>query len=358
MFFNFVRSETSSPVQVRGFRLVRSMKTILTLLAITFASHALAWQQKLSICSIFRDEEPFLLEWIDYHRAMGCERFYLFNDSASPATRSKTAAILLEDYIRDGIVELQYRDECYGYNREDLFLSGKRNHIGFQFRAYQDTCHRLAGQSEWVALLDLDEYVRPMKHPVFTTVLDETATDCGGLFINWICFGTAGKSIERGSSILTQLNRRSDNDDPENKQGKCIVRPEVFDKIHYVHYARLLPAFHYCNGNNQVMVWEGNSLLHPDFAIDNAVLYHYTFRDKAHFDEVKLPRLKKRLNDERIAEWVARFESLEDNSMVEFLQTNHPALFEKMTSNYYADAYQAAVARAALLSTGVVGTDK
>lgn len=334
------------------------MRSLFTLLAIAFASQALAAQQKLSICSIFRDEEPFLLEWIDYHRAMGCERFYLFNDSASPATRSKTAAILLEDYIRDGIVELQYRDECYGYNSENRFLHGKQNHIGFQLRSYGDTCRRLVGQSEWVALLDLDEYVKPMNHPVFTTVLDETPKDCGALFINWVCFGTAGKSIEKGSSILTQLNRRSEDNDPENKQGKCIVRPEAFNCIKYVHYGQLLPGFHYCNGSNQVMFWEGGNLLHPDFAIDNAVLYHYSFRDKTHFAQVKLPRLRGRLDDVRIAEWVARFETLEDNSMIEFLQTNHPALFEKLTSSYYADAYQAAVARAALLSTGTIGTDK
>ena len=34
----------------------------------------------LAIAAIFRDEAPYLKEWIEFHRAVGVERFYLFDN--------------------------------------------------------------------------------------------------------------------------------------------------------------------------------------------------------------------------------------------------------------------------------------
>lgn len=40
----------------------------------------------LSICAIFKDEAPYLPEWIEFHRSVGVERFFLYDNSA--ATRA------------------------------------------------------------------------------------------------------------------------------------------------------------------------------------------------------------------------------------------------------------------------------
>ena len=34
---------------------------------------------KLSICAIFKNEANYLKEWIEYHRMVGVEHFYLYN---------------------------------------------------------------------------------------------------------------------------------------------------------------------------------------------------------------------------------------------------------------------------------------
>ena len=33
----------------------------------------------LSICAVYRDEGPYLREWIEFHRLVGVERFYLYD---------------------------------------------------------------------------------------------------------------------------------------------------------------------------------------------------------------------------------------------------------------------------------------
>ena len=38
--------------------------------------------ERLAICAIFKNEAPYLLEWIDYHRRVGFDHFVLYdNDS-------------------------------------------------------------------------------------------------------------------------------------------------------------------------------------------------------------------------------------------------------------------------------------
>ena len=38
---------------------------------------------KTAICLIFKDEAPFLQEWIEYHHLIGIEHFYLYNNNST-----------------------------------------------------------------------------------------------------------------------------------------------------------------------------------------------------------------------------------------------------------------------------------
>jgi hypothetical protein len=43
---------------------------------------ALTIKHYLSICAIFKDEAPYLQEWIEFHRLLGVEKFYLYNNNS------------------------------------------------------------------------------------------------------------------------------------------------------------------------------------------------------------------------------------------------------------------------------------
>ena len=38
---------------------------------------------KLAICAIFKDEAPYLLEWLAFHRMMGVDAFVLYDNGSS-----------------------------------------------------------------------------------------------------------------------------------------------------------------------------------------------------------------------------------------------------------------------------------
>ena len=37
----------------------------------------------LAVCAIYRNEAPYLREWIEFHRLVGVERFFLYNNEST-----------------------------------------------------------------------------------------------------------------------------------------------------------------------------------------------------------------------------------------------------------------------------------
>ncbi|MFM6204524.1 glycosyltransferase family 92 protein, partial [Planktothrix sp.] len=52
---------------------------------------------KLSVCAIIKDEASYLIEWLEFHKLVGVERFYLYNNNSTDHTTD-----LLQSYIRSG----------------------------------------------------------------------------------------------------------------------------------------------------------------------------------------------------------------------------------------------------------------
>jgi hypothetical protein len=160
----------------------------------------------LAICAIFRNEAPYLREWIEFHRMVGVERFYLYqnmsDDDWQPAVQS---------YVDAGIVEV---------------TDWPRSPPG-QLHAYQDFIDRHKGQAWWVAFIDCDEFLFSPSH---ATIPDALATvsspDWGAVGVNWMCFGSSGR-MRRTKGLVTErfTVRPSDNFGP-NLHIKSIVRME------------------------------------------------------------------------------------------------------------------------------------
>src|SRR5262245_39414677 len=55
----------------------------------------------LAVCGIFRDEGPYLAEWVTFHRCQGVDRFYLYDNLSTDDWRSE-----LGFEIDSGVVEV------------------------------------------------------------------------------------------------------------------------------------------------------------------------------------------------------------------------------------------------------------
>ena len=96
---------------------------------------------KVSICSIFKNEGLYLKEWIEYHLIVGVEHFYLYNNNSDDNYLE-----ILKPYIDSGVVTLTDWE----------FTPG-------QMKAFADCADKHKNDTEWIAYIDLDEFIVPKK---------------------------------------------------------------------------------------------------------------------------------------------------------------------------------------------------
>src|SRR2546425_7193021 len=119
------------------------MKIFKTFLFLCIASKFIGYE--LAIASQFRDEAPYLKEWVEYHHMVGVDHFWLYNNSSKDNWEEA-----LQPYVDSGLVEVFY------------WPSETCNYQEFHTEANKDALRRAKGNTKWVALIDIDEFLVPM----------------------------------------------------------------------------------------------------------------------------------------------------------------------------------------------------
>ena len=165
----------------------------------------------LSVVAIAKNEAPYIKEWIEYHKLLGVERFYFYDNGSTDDTCK-----VLEPYINDGTVIYNY---CEGQ--------------GLQNSVYADAIYKYKNQTRWLAIIDLDEFIVPVEKNSIPDFLKDYEK-YPGVGINWITFDSNGykvKPTSNGGLVTCNYARVSKNYNIEyNRHIKSIVNPkEVYD---------------------------------------------------------------------------------------------------------------------------------
>ena len=139
----------------------------------------------LSLLTPVRDEESYLIEFINYYLIHGVDHFFFYdNDSKIPVV----------DVIRE------YRDTC-------TVMRAPGDAV--QSRAYEHFCKHYKHETRWVAVFDIDEFVLPHNHSSFREFLLDYDY-CDGIGINWVMFGDGHhKTRPDGGVIANYLYRQA-----------------------------------------------------------------------------------------------------------------------------------------------------
>lgn len=229
-------------------------------------------QYDVAVCAIFQNEAPYLKEWVEFHRLVGVKHFYLFNNLSTDDYQT-----VLEPYVKTGLVELiqwPYEpNESEGWNR-------------IQCNAYNHALQLAYGRVKWLAVLDVDEFLFPVK----VKTLSEFLLDyefCAGLVVNWQMYGTSGvDKLNLGQLMIESLLMKAQYDYNENIHVKSIVRPKLVEKFKNPHHAIFRSGFYAVNSNREKVIGPYNSPI----LIDKIRINHYWSRDAEFFNRVKVPR--------------------------------------------------------------------
>ena len=171
----------------------------------------------LSIGAVYRNEAPYLREWIEFHRLVGVERFFLYNNRIDDDHIE-----VLRPYIDDGTV---IRDDLPAFPP--------------QLECYQQCVESHRSDSRWIAFIDVDEFLfSPTGRPVPEILRDFEQHP--GMAVNCVVFGTSGHQAPPPGLVIENYRRRLALDRPRTKVVKAIVDPErvvkVGDTAHYFIY--------------------------------------------------------------------------------------------------------------------------
>jgi Glycosyltransferase family 92 len=155
----------------------------------------------LSVCTIYRDQADALAEWIEFHRLVGAERFFLYDNFSSDSHRE-----VLAPYIEEGTVVLHE----WAVEFPEALMT-----------AFDHCIEQHRAESRWIAFLDIDEFLfSPTFEPVATLLTEYEQWP--GVGVNWAVFGSSGhRTPPPGLVIENYLHRAAE----QTRPIKSIVDP-------------------------------------------------------------------------------------------------------------------------------------
>ena len=166
--------------------------------------------QYLSVCAVYRDEGPYLREWIEFHRLLGVERLYLYNNRSTDDHREAIAP-----YVDEGLV--------VAYDWPDVLPPNVVVGEAAQTAVYQDCIMRHGTDSRWIAFLDLDEFLFSPTGASLPEMLREYER-WPGVGVNWAQYGTSGH-VTRPPGLVTENFIRRADVRGYNRIMKCVIDP-------------------------------------------------------------------------------------------------------------------------------------
>ena len=154
----------------------------------------------MTLCAIARDEGRYLLEWLAWHRRLRFDHVLVYSNDSTDGSDALLASL----QARRIVEHVDWPDQ-----------PGR----AAQLSAYADALGR--AQTEWIAFLDIDEFLVLHRHATIGAFLASFADEVSGIVINQCVFGSAE---HEGALVIERFQQRGPDDLYFNRWVKSIVR--------------------------------------------------------------------------------------------------------------------------------------
>lgn len=192
----------------------------------------------LAVAAIFRNEAPFLTEWLRFHRTVGVDHFFLYDNGSTDHPER-----VLAPFVEQGCVTVQPWPIPF--------------HQRAQVKAYAECVARARGRTRWLAFLDLDEFLFSPQGVGLRSVLREFEGH-PGVVVNWQVYGSSGEEVASERPVIARFTHRAPTSWVRNRKIKSIVDPAAVLDVG-VHHCVYRNAAHAVNEQNEAV------RLHPRF---------------------------------------------------------------------------------------------
>ncbi len=232
---------------------------------------------RIAVAAIFKNELPYVVEWVAYHRAVGIDRFFIADNNSDDGTSvllAKLAAANLVDHI---------------------LFPGTPN-VAPQLPAYIEIMRRHGREADWIAFIDADEFLFSTddSHSVREAIEGlHHDPSVGAIGVNWATFGSSGHEGPSEELVIERFSKRAAKGWSENYHYKSIVRSSAFSAPSGTPHAFLLrPEWQYVHPTGEALVDHEvrGSGLSRDLSWHRLRLNHYVVKSRKEFFDRKGPK--------------------------------------------------------------------
>ena len=222
----------------------------------------------LAITAIMKDEVDSILEWVAFHKYVGASHICIYDNDSTDGSKA-----LLQSLADANIVEYVPWNPPTGSP---------------QLSAYNHFIERTRSTYYWVAFIDADEFLVPLRHDNVTdvlTLLDQTYPDICGVGVHWKTFGSSGLSVKQPGLVMERFTRCAQSDVVPNNCIKTIAKPNLVSEAH----------IHSCNfSSGNYIDEEGRTLELRQRGMDDRITHkliqvnHYMVKSREEYSKKRL----------------------------------------------------------------------
>lgn len=175
-------------------------------------------QNQLVVVAIAKNESEYIREWVAYHKTVGIDRIYLFDNDSTDGMKK-----YIQDFIDTGFVIYK---EIHGQCR--------------QMDAYNDALQRYGSKCRYMAFIDCDEFLAPVNSNENMVEILDSYFAChkkaAALAVNWCMFGSSHFEDKPDGLLIENFVWRAKIGREGTNVIKSIICPSrtlFFDNPHY-----------------------------------------------------------------------------------------------------------------------------
>lgn len=177
----------------------------------------------IGIAAIFKNEAPYVVEWLAHHRLLGVDRFFIADHGSTDGTSD-----ILRQLAAAGILSWRPWSD--------------QPEVNPQISAYRSLLAEFGDQVDWMAFLDADEYIWAQSAESLCDFLGGMPSDVGAVALNWATYGSSDRYFHTDDPTPARFIWHADATRSVNRNFKTVARPRSIRDFTCPHNVILDPA--------------------------------------------------------------------------------------------------------------------
>lgn len=185
------------------------------------------------IAAIVKNEGLYVEEWIAYHLKIGASFIRIYDNQSTDDTKARALGMASQG----AVTVIDWSNVGRDFNET-------------QKMAYEDAARFFNGKVEFVAFIDIDEFLATDTGVSVADVLGGISQDAGAIACQQLVFGSSASMEWNPDLVISRFTACAPENYPENLYFKTIARPGNFVAMETVHSVKTNGRYVHVDGSD------------------------------------------------------------------------------------------------------------